>query len=71
MIMSVHDPLSRKRAILAESLPEEKRLRHDPESEAFSEKMYGLFVKSAMEAMDKVCFMFTITIGIKKKDFIL
>lgn len=57
MIMSVHGPLSRKRNILAENLSEEKRLRPEPDSEVFSEKVYSLFVKSAMESMEKVCIM--------------
>lgn len=57
MIMSVHDPLSRKRDLPVESLlPDLKKPRPEPDSEAFSEKMYSLYVKSAMDAMEKVCF---------------
>lgn len=55
MIMSVHDTLSRKRDMPQDLLPDQKRSRVDS-SDAFSDKMYSVYVKSAMESMEKVCF---------------
>lgn len=37
-------------------LPDLKRSRVES-SDAFSDKMYSVYVKSAMEAMEKVCFL--------------
>lgn len=37
-------------------LPDLKRSRVDS-ADVFSEKMYSVYVKSAMEAMEKVCFV--------------
>lgn len=55
MIMSVHGPLSQKRTLLTETVSDEKRRRAEPDCDAFSGKMYALLVKSAMDAMEKVC----------------
>ncbi|SGZ48813.1 CIC11C00000001622 [Sungouiella intermedia] len=52
MIMSVHDTLSRKRDMPQDLLPDQKRSRVDS-SDAFSDKMYSVYVKSAMESMEK------------------
>lgn len=61
MIMSVHDPLSRKRD-MPENMPDLKRSR--AENSDFSDKMYSVYVKSAIEAMEKVCH----NKGDKKRD---
>lgn len=57
MIMSVHEPLSRKRALGSDSVLDVKR--HCPDidhPEAFSDTMYTVLVKSALENLEKVCF---------------
>lgn len=59
MIMSVHEPLSRKRALGSDSVLEVKR--HCPDidhPEAFSDTMYLVLVKSALENLEKVCQSF-------------
>lgn len=65
MIMSVHDPLSRKRSLSNPNGQEgsaSKKLKNEDEATidrnnntAFSEKMYQTYVKSALESLDKVC----------------
>lgn len=55
MIMSLHDPLSRKRNLGQEPLTDPKRARTENEQEKISEQVYTLFVKSAMESLEKVC----------------
>lgn len=53
--MSVFEPSSRKRVLQSENISEAKRQCMDLEGDAFSDKMYTLFVKSAMESLEKVC----------------
>lgn len=53
MIMSVREPISRKRNI-TDSIQEVKRPRTELE-ETFSDTMYSVYVKSAMEALEMVC----------------
>lgn len=53
MIMSVHDPLSRKRSLAKEVRKEAKRARKEMENENISGQMYAIFVKSAMESLEK------------------
>lgn len=55
MIMSVFEPASRKRGLQADNISEVKRQCTDLEGDAFSDKMYSVFVKSAMESLEKVC----------------
>lgn len=65
MIMSVHDPLSRKRSLsnpngqegsVSKKLKNEDDATMDRNNNAvFSEKMYHTYVKSALESLDKVC----------------
>lgn len=54
MIMSVHDPLSRKRDLGLEPLNKNKR-RKENEQSGFSEEVYSIFVKLAMDSLEKVC----------------
>lgn len=54
MIMSVHDPMTRKRD-MADGLPSTKRARTDADKDQFSEKMYILVVQSALDSLEKVC----------------
>lgn len=69
MIMSVHDPLSRKRSLSNPNLQEGpiKKLKSNEEATVdrkntnmFSEKMYHTYVKSALESLDKVCPFFLV-----------
>ncbi|KAM9924801.1 hypothetical protein OXX59_004295 [Metschnikowia pulcherrima] len=53
MIMSLHDPLSRKRNFGQEPHTDPKRARTENEQEKISEQVYTLFVKSAMESLEK------------------
>lgn len=52
MIMSAHDPI-RKRNMQPDNL-NVKRARTDAD-DPFADKMYSLYVKSAMESLEKVC----------------
>lgn len=61
--MSVHDPLSRKRD-MPENLPDLKRQRPERDSDTFSDKMYSVYVKSAIDAVEKVCLNFEMFSGI-------
>lgn len=54
--MSVHEPLSRKRNIGSQGVPDVKRRRHELEhSESLSDTMYTVLVKSAFDNLEKVC----------------
>lgn len=56
MIMSVHDPLSRKRPIENQDQVSNKRMKEEEFDEGnkhiFSEKMYSVYVKAALESLD-------------------
>lgn len=54
MIMSVHDPIARKR-LLADGTSSSNKKSRSNDDAAFSEKMYSAYIKSALEALDKVC----------------
>lgn len=56
MIMSVHEPLSRKRSIGSENVLNVKRHCQDMESEsAVTDAVYAVLVKTALESLEKVC----------------
>lgn len=55
MIMSVLEVAGRKRGLDSDSGPEVKRQRPDLEADIYSEKMYSVYVKSAMDSLGKVC----------------
>lgn len=55
MIMSVHEPLSRKRSIGSENVLNVKRHCQDMESEsAVTDAVYAVLVKTALESLEKV-----------------
>ena len=61
MIMSVHDPITRKRNMGDAHTTDLKRQRVDMDSsEAFHDTVYTVFVKSAMESLEKVCVRFAL-----------
>ena len=66
MIMSLHDPIARKRALPSNEVMVNKKLKHenisseDKTQTVFSEKMYSAYVKSALDSLDKVCIILTV-----------
>lgn len=59
MMVSVQEPLSRKRQLVEASSGDTKRIRNelnaDESNDSFSEKMYLAYVKSALDSLDMVC----------------
>lgn len=62
MIMSVHDPIARKRLLADGSSSSSKKSRPNDDT-AFSEKMYSAYIKSALEGLDKVCIVMGCLLG--------
>ncbi|CAK7901585.1 RNA polymerase I-specific transcription initiation factor Rrn3p [[Candida] anglica] len=56
MMVSVQEPLSRKRQLVEASSGDTKRIRNelnaDESNDSFSEKMYSAYVKSALDSLD-------------------